>query len=909
MNNQNIRITPAQRKADTRAFQKYKNSKKNAEVKPTRASFNVLSNAEKSAYIDKRLKVKPVWFVESIPIIKAPRYKVARVTAGDCIRAYFSILNGKTGNDNDFFYDTETNNFANVKLEIPYLEVNDPAKIAPKKERAYITRRKNTFTNETIMIKADSYGKLQLFNRSPAGFKNYKNRAIDSIYRRISKLREDIKYYASKIANIDRMDISQRQKDNKKKVYLSSSRIDNIKIQEYQKYIIEIRSTIDPELIEDISQTIPDNDFLGVPQFSTFNKDELVKMGAYVLYVYGSKDTGDRCIGVDYIIIEDLEDSFKYYTTDEDDQYNIIVNTSSVVKSFFNDTSDYYGYFEYDVESIENYELNGGDSALCSFTCLFYNPSFRSLINNIIYDDHFKSYELYKTTGIIAYNSNMPFGSIDYKYDCIRKCHYATCVYYKIKFIVEYSKYSKKTGRVNKDLYLYDYNNHSAVEIRKKDCGDIPIMRTFLVKKHIFNVNNDETYDFILNNIVRKWDSLKLKSNEKMNEETGHLWNCLVHKSYMLQAKNNPDITHQNVIDYIPHMESEIMDYTIRCDIVSSKNGDIIKESSNDKSCNLKFIGYKSAEEFDQMKPNPGVHYLNPTRKNDLYVSMDLETYSTEDCINIYSFSYCIYTKGNRSIKESPVFKYSDTTILKSVIQEEFVKIGKKADVRRHQNVIIHFHYGSKFDTIILEPIISKFTNLDYLKSPPKAIFNPSLISFSFNMTGIKANFMIRDSYRILSAPVSKLKEIYNLGVENCKLDYPYCFYQKIHKEGITVKQFTKQQMIDIITEDDFDYISNEASGKDRIIRDIANYRHFLDDYFKDNVYFNPEEYCKLYNDQDVVIVREALLSANNIYETLGQKENFHSINPNMIAVFVGVDKLGVDEVPIIYGILYCIYF
>ena len=237
------------------------------------------------------------------------------------------------------------------------------------------------------------------------------------------------------------------------------------------------------------------------------------------------------------------------------------------------------------------------------------------------------------------------------------------------------------------------------------------------------------------------------------------------------------------------------------------------------------------------MKPNPGVHYLNPTRKNDLYVSMDLETYSTEDCINIYSFSYCIYTKGNRSIKESPVFKYSDTTILKSVIQEEFVKIGKKADVRRHQNVIIHFHYGSKFDTIILEPIISKFTNLDYLKSPPKAIFNPSLISFSFNMTGIKANFMIRDSYRILSAPVSKLKEIYNLGVENCKLDYPYCFYQKIHKEGITVKQFTKQQMIDIITEDDFDYISNEASGKDRIIRDIANYRHFLDDYFKDNVY------------------------------------------------------------------------
>lgn len=948
--------TPAQIKADAKAFQKFKNEKikkenvkykkfvqsfkniinektgrkfsnkyikdewnkriklglekKPSTLKNIKNEWNNLSNADRYPYVDKRLKIKPIWYLS-----------VSRRTASQCVHEYFQML-AIPVKDNDFLYNKATKRFENVSLEIQFLNTSVPLPVSilsstdnsrqvnikrvkqNEDDVKFIQQNIDNFEIEILRIKYDSHGKLQLFDGTEEGFNQFKDRSVESIFNRIAKLESENSKYVISIDKIEHdPSISNEGKLVAIKGYNNYIEKNNKTIDFYNDKIKEIEKINYDDInaneeIKDIAYNLVREGNNDHP-FLSFNKEELVKMGAYLMQF--SKDRKIR-VNSDYVIITDLDDSFKYLPTDQDDMQNIIVNVKDVKKNFFINNGNYYGYFGYVVPGIENYKFNDSKSALCSFTCLALNPNFQKLLPDIIFDDRYMNFEIYKLSGIIAYRSGLIYGSVELNPKQIRICHHIISQYFNIKFCVQYSKFSVKSGRMRNDIYLYDCNKNCGIKVAKKDCGDLTIIKTLYVAQHIFNINDKESHKFLKDNIVKNIDfkkstkyaehiNLERKSTEDYLLDQNHIWGIKVHKAYMREARINPKINHTVILNYMSRMDNEKFERVKDVNVHNKKSGEpvIFRAKMGEGNNKLKFLKYVDIDKYDellksydlQLTPSGGGHC-------NLYVSMDLETFSKSG-IKTYSFSYCVYTRGEKNpIRDEPVFKYSSSVISKDVIEEEFLKIGRRSDELGFSNVVIHFHNGSKFDSIILEPYILKFKNTYFMDGPPKAIWNPNLIDFKFNLLGINSSYSIRDSYRLLMAPVSKLSSVYNLGIENAKYEYPYCFYQKIHAEGILKTHYNKEEMIQMITEKDFPYMSKNETGIDRVKRELINYNNFVESYFKENEYFNPEEYCKKYNDQDVIIVREALLAATEMYEKLGILNGLDSLNPHKIAVYEG---------------------
>lgn len=899
MNNQN-KISPAQKKAATRAFDKFKTDRKKPRfeevthiplpiptLKKIKAEWDSLSNLEKSKFVDRRLKVKPVWYEEKEEI------KFIRVDANTCVKFYFGVVNSA----NNFFDNPENeNHLENVSLDIPYYV---SPRITRGSEIKVIDSNIDNFGRTVYRIKAGSHGRNQLYAAGYDGFLDYKARVISSINNRITKLTQDNNYYRREIA-----DLSPR--DDKSIRYNEYIDDNNRFINKYRRYIDQVTNIL-PGI--EFSNIIPSEETLdkaadrikrnytdlierevnGIEQnlFLSFNKEELAIMGAYMLSVYDHENYDTK-----YIIITGVQPDFEYEAVDLQNTFDVIVKVSDVKKKFFADQENYYGYFPYVVPGIEEYKFNDGDNALCSITCLVFNPEFQKLVSDVDFNDEsFRLYELYRLSGIIAYQSNLPFGITKMNFTQIRACHYSLAKYYNIKFAVQYYKYSKKTQLISSPIYTFEPNTTS-VRLSKKNIKNMPILQTFIVKGHIFNVNDKESYNFLVSNVVKNIDELAFKSYEEVQGNNNALWGNVVHKYYMTESQSNPDITHSIVMNN-KDFEHDNMNRTINVTIEVNKSGGrdskfaMIARDNVIKSIPLDFKGYYPENNIPGNYKISGGEYRS---QNSLYVSMDLETYMKGN-VEIYSFSYCIFSNDKFGIKYRPVFKYSKTSITKDELEDEFIKIGEEADKRDYHRVIIFFHNGSRFDTILLSPHILKFKSLyNEKKGSTTSIFNPNLIDFSFCLLGINAKFSLRDSYRLLNYPVSALNNAYNLKLENGKLDYPYCFYQKIHQHNIINEFYTKQEMLDMITEDDFPNMSKSDLGISRVSNELMTYQNFVDTYFLDHEYFNPEEYCKVYNDQDVIIVREALLAAHKLYERLGDNYgkvgNIDCLNPTLLAVY-----------------------
>lgn len=346
----------------------------------------------------------------------------------------------------------------------------------------------------------------------------------------------------------------------------------------------------------------------------------------------------------------------------------------------------------------------------------------------------------------------------------------------------------------------------------------------------------------------------------------------------------------------------------------------------------------------------------------DFYFIIDFETYfhscpnlskpvltgTEHSTILIYSYSVCPYEYKQHSVDLNDI-NYINTCVINTDIENKVSKNNEKivknmiSSITKKlpygSKVYLYAHYGSRFDNLLIRNVL---LGLPGVTSPKSIVAGENnLVSFSCiyfpEYKNNKKYFSIelRDSYKILQAPVRNLPSTY--GLTSCKLEFPYPLYQYLYnyKTYNTIRQhnrnvFKDEEGLDRIietvkksckcrglratilsTELSSISLSSDKQCSNCGLLDIflKNYKELhnkdyrkedspwfrispemkddLDKYFKladnDRLYFSVDDFNTMYNKYDVYIVRDSFKKFKEYLSSAASSPNFNNFMENFI--------------------------
>lgn len=299
---------------------------------------------------------------------------------------------------------------------------------------------------------------------------------------------------------------------------------------------------------------------------------------------------------------------------------------------------------------------------------------------------------------------------------------------------------------------------------------------------------------------------------------------------------------------------------------------------------------YYSEEEIEEMKTPINIKYVP--------FIFDYETVLNskgEHCI----YSYVIKKVGTLDseffFNKNPYEKLANKNnpVLKLF---KFVIDNTKNDERP----ILLAHNGAKFDNLLTLKIAAETYGVQGFREITAGPNNDILLSLDITYRYKKDRCVsyeckvisFRDSYKILDCKASDIPT--NYGTTAFKLPYSYKFYNEYFKvqedESLNDKQkeyrmrkFSNEFEFDEEFKTKYDIIINgtpqqliELAGRAAI--DLSEYRQLLK---KKHVYYIPDEYCKIYNKYDVIVVEEGLQKMQDYIRSLHCTESILQLIDN----------------------------
>ncbi len=235
-------------------------------------------------------------------------------------------------------------------------------------------------------------------------------------------------------------------------------------------------------------------------------------------------------------------------------------------------------------------------------------------------------------------------------------------------------------------------------------------------------------------------------------------------------------------------------------------------------------------------------------------------------------------------------------------------------NTEKDERGILLAHNGAKFDNLLCLKLACETYGMNQFREinagPNNDIMMSLDITYSYKLksTDTKCQSKVisfRDSYKLLDCKAADIPA--NYGTKAFKLPYCYEIYNQIFKitennTGAKLKVSDKSQMKYKMT----NYFSSKSNNKfilksgkpdEKMIvdyekmlngeltdlspllqKEIEEYKNKL---AKKKVYYLPEEYCKLYNKYDVLVVEEGLLKMQYYIRSLGSIEAIFEMMEN----------------------------
>ncbi len=907
-----------------------------------------LTNLQKSQWVDARLKIRPLWYVgEEVIVIKKPtrlpkfgpkrepkpkrQYKSKstplpkkvivkktihvpvsenkrfQLDSREAIRTLYEYFN--QGAHQDFFipkgqnsvYDVQMNYwFRNVEVE----NITENSDLPP----VYRVLNYSKEFLQDLIIKGDDFNHI-LFRDSDEYRKNLFRDLNNEVFRleeNITALKRFLVNHFKKVKKSELKKITENVREylkpGKKDIKLLPRNYRDIKIttkniKENEDKLRLTKSEISRFDTLYSDKSLEKNEFyrhtnvvLSTIQASIF--------GAIIYYKIHSLEN-PNLIGKNILIT-----NIRFETYEEEKENSAILINPVITNSFIERPNDLYGFFRKEwnddvKEEALTYEFNDKETSLCSLSCLLYNPLFLNLVSVIENKELFFKHTIYELSGIIIFNAGFNLGELNFKLTHIKEIHHQLAIYYGIEFVVRYHKTCEKRNikTINHQYPLI--NGKKKLTSLKNLPEGIQIFDVVLAPFHCFNVNSKEALHFLKDNVLGydetssklKYDCLRNKDESSLLQSESYLWGKKVYKTFMSQISNDHIITHKRVVNSF---------------------------LTEDQPCGTRdFIEFEHKSNISKL----------PYETKCIYAVMDLETFPNKDGFHTsYSMSTRRFTE-ERLIGPSK-FSYSTKGSLSiEEIIAHFRFVANYCKINKMQKAFCFFHYGSKFDMRILEDQILTYEGVDKVACPSLNYHGATaintengLIHFSFKLKYDDVIFVVRDSYRLLDCAADKVIETYGLPDTCNKYDYPYAFYRKLKSidDQREITAFSKDEMLNFM---DYNQVSVtsckcccenkgkyccEGENKGNVIcrqkelktktyykdfnnkMDMNSFKKFVNTYFKEHKVFIPEEYCETYNNQDVDIIAEALIKANQMYQNLGKESNIKSLDPDYYGKKVG---------------------
>jgi len=389
------------------------------------------------------------------------------------------------------------------------------------------------------------------------------------------------------------------------------------------------------------------------------------------------------------------------------------------------------------------------------------------------------------------------------------------------------------------------------------------------VENHLFNINKGTSKRshaiMYLQNIVNIYDTLKdkcvgnnMKTISKMSREHA--------KEFTLKQKErleNPDLLLLNAnVNDLAKLETPEADSFFSSLYFSEEDKEELKTPIN-----IKYVPF--VFDYETVLNKNGEHCIYS------YVIKKVGTLDSEFFFNKNPFE-------KLANKNNPVLK-----IFKFVID----------NTQKDERPILLAHNGAKFDNLLTLKIAAETYGVQGFREITAGPNNDILLSLDITYTYKRDRCVsydckvisFRDSYKILDCKASDIPA--NYGTTSFKLPYSYKFYNEYFKvqedETLNDKQkeyrmrkFSKEYEFDEEFKKKYDIIVNgtatqliDLAGKAAI--DLSEYRKLLK---KKNVYYLPDEYCKIYNKYDVIVVEEGLLKMQDYIRSLHSKDSIKKL-------------------------------
>lgn len=848
--------------ADNSAYRKFNNQKENINLTSGEVynKWLNLSDDEKCKFIDKRRKTLPSFCRGFLLKKKGYKKRSVKITS-ELANEYFFNVSKEV---KDLF---DGDKYISIKLDY----------IRKDKRDNYVSQHR--FTKTYIL------DPLNLLRHKFEDPEEAKINMIIIFENRIQKLQREIDYYLTsnnemrdeynrinkeidnKIKNskkkISRDDVRLSKKDreilNKFDLYRGRISSNNIIINTLKMRLKYINNTQADKINYD--QFFKTGDSKN--KFRSFNKLDMIIIGGYFYKI--TEYYYDR-----NIIITDVNDAEEYYTNENITKITLL---DDVEIKYISRSNKLYGFFtkKFTDDEYLKYNFNIDNNNLCSISCLYKNPEFIKYIYNDFIESkdypEFISFESAK----IALNSGFMYGEEVLTFTNIKKVHQTI------------SKLNNKNFKVR---YISSKSTLTETYISNDYDEELPIFKVLLHDGHAFNINNKEARKYLNKWVLNEDNYSSLPESKNIFISNQKCWSRLMCDFYLKMMREDCDIIYDNMqFHYIKrdnslYEESEDKNEILSVKLNDKRNDRIMK--SNNKFCESRSdkvnhnLLYKSSSpayydmydlteyDKDEMQDTDTKKYLHQYTQYT-NISMDLETYNDPetDIIKIYSLSYCYF--DDEKILGEPEFLYSNNNELDIIcISNELDKIISMCEGQL--NFRIFFHNGAKFDMKILETLFCKIPGLIVTN----CLNNNGIINFSFIYN--KASFDIKDSCRILNCPVSGLSKMYRLDNKLTKFKYPYALYQEIKSKGLN-DIMSYNEVVELL-----------KSMKDNIeyrYKDIKVCNDWLKDYKLETYCF--KDICKEYNDQDVIIVAEALIKARKMYIKLGERSNLISLKEKAV--------------------------
>lgn len=495
-----------------------------------------------------------------------------------------------------------------------------------------------------------------------------------------------------------------------------------------------------------------------------------------------------------------------------------------------------FGYFPYELPE-NNFGFNIRDDSYCTVTSIIENPLLR--MPKLVDREMFVAY-IYGMAGIRIYEG----GLVDRKYFI----HDAIARALDISFVVEYFVW-EGNGRNRRGEKVSCWKGHrrrypGMVEIKKKDIIETEtVFRVLEWKRHLFNVNNDEAFEFLKAHVRTNLPLREGYEDEAFRGRCEIFWSDILVRICMKELEKEPKHLWKQLI---MHEDKIIGDDEL------SKDG-----------------GYTFIEK-DRLEASELKEVEEKVLSYPLFVCLDFEASGR----NAYSMSFNYFTNDGLIEGYEKTYNITITTGdlgINSRHMTDFIRATTAMATLVGATIIyVEIHNGGGYDwPVVMEDIIMKTPEV-ILGKP--IFLNKKLIDMSFTYDNF--TFKLRDSYKLTTKSLSDLGIA--LGIDGGKQKFMYKLYNEIYNINKPYRErkliWTHNELMTLLD-------TKNEEWRDEIIG-------FLREYGEKEEY-NLVEIVVEYCNSDVILLRKCLI---RFMELMGDSSNensfarkFKSLNSNYI--------------------------